>query len=152
MTCKKNSRNSFKKRNYHLVRFWLSVEHLETLSAFIITCVGSLTKAVMRLADSTTLKTFEGLDFQVRVWPPVASPVSGHSMDGGIRVKGNFEIVSLVGTLDPDGQHHLHISISDSSGATFGGHVWSDHIIYTTGRTFILWHSKLNIVRILVLL
>ena len=31
-------------------------------SAFIITCVGSLTKAVMRMANSVTLKTFEGLD------------------------------------------------------------------------------------------
>ena len=49
-------------------------------------------------------------------------------------MKGHYEIVSLVGTIDPDGQHHLHISISDSEGATFGGHVWSDHIIYTTGK------------------
>ena len=48
-------------------------------------------------------------------------------------MKGHYEIVSLVGTIDPDGQHHLHISISDSEGATFGGHVYSDHIIYTTG-------------------
>ena len=39
-----------------------------------------------------------------------------------------------MGTIDPDGQHHLHISISDSEGATFGGHVWSNHIIYTTGK------------------
>ena len=51
-------------------------------------------------------------------------------------VQGHYEIVSLVGTIDPDGQHHLHISISDSEGATFGGHVWSDHIIYTTGNLF----------------
>ena len=34
-----------------------------TLLAFIITCVGSLTKAVMRMANSTTIKTFEGWDF-----------------------------------------------------------------------------------------
>ena len=52
--------------------------------------------------------------------------------------KGHYEIVSLVGTIDPDGQHHLHISISDSEGATFGGHVYSDHIIYTTGNIEIL--------------
>jgi len=48
--------------------------------------------------------------------------------------KGHFEIVSLVGTLDPDGQHHLHISISDANGNVFGGHVLSDHIVYTTGK------------------
>lgn len=48
--------------------------------------------------------------------------------------KGHFEIVSLVGTVDPDGQHHLHISISDADGNVFGGHVLSDHIIYTTGK------------------
>ena len=59
-------------------------------------------------------------------------------------VQGHYEIVSLVGTIDPDGQHHLHISISDSEGATFGGHVWSDHIIYTTGIIFIftIWANR----------
>ena len=46
---------------------------------------------------------------------------------------GNFEIVSLVGTIDPDGQHHLHISISDSDGNVYGGHVYDNHIVYTTG-------------------
>ena len=47
--------------------------------------------------------------------------------------EGHFEIVSLVGTIDPDGQHHLHISISDAEGDVFGGHVFAEHIIYTTG-------------------
>ena len=47
---------------------------------------------------------------------------------------GHFEIVSLVGTVDQDGQHHLHISISDAEGNVFGGHVYEKHIIYTTGK------------------
>ena len=41
--------------------------------------------------------------------------------------------MSLVGTVDMDGGHHLHISISDAAGHVTGGHVLSDHIVYTTG-------------------
>ena len=48
--------------------------------------------------------------------------------------EGHYEIVSLVGTIDPDGQHHMHISISDADGNVFGGHVFAEHIIYTTGK------------------
>ena len=48
--------------------------------------------------------------------------------------EGHFEIVSLVGTIDPDGQHHMHIAISDADGAVYGGHVYSDHTVYTTGK------------------
>jgi len=51
--------------------------------------------------------------------------------------EGHFEIVSLVGTIDPDGQHHLHISISDAEGDVFGGHVFAEHIIYTTAEIVI---------------
>jgi predicted DNA-binding protein with PD1-like motif len=77
-------------------------------AAFIITCVGSLRKAVIRLADQ-----------------PEAT----------IREQ-KFEIVSLVGTLSPDGSH-LHISLSDSTGATFGGHLMNGCEIYTTAEIVI---------------
>jgi len=58
----------------------------------VLTCVGNLTIAVLRLANRDEYSTFEG----------------------------HFEIVSLPGTLSLHGSH-LHISISDSEGRTPGG-------------------------------
>ena len=48
--------------------------------------------------------------------------------------KNSLITLNKVGTIDPDGQHHMHISISDAEGAVHGGHVFSEHIIYTTGE------------------
>jgi predicted DNA-binding protein with PD1-like motif len=45
--------------------------------------------------------------------------------------KERFEIVSLVGTFAQDGSKHLHLSISDSSGNAFGGHL-IDAKVFTT--------------------
>ena len=59
--------------------------------------------------------------------------------------EGHFEIVSLVGTIDPDGQHHMHIAISDGDGAVHGGHVYSDHIVYTTGKFVSTFLRKLGL-------
>jgi uncharacterized protein len=75
------------------------------LAGFILTCVGSLRVAALRMANqpATTL------------------------------LEGKFEIVSLVGTLGPDGPH-LHISISDSTGRTLGGHLQEGSLIYTTAE------------------
>ena len=47
--------------------------------------------------------------------------------------KGFFEIVSLTGTLS-DASCHLHISVADSSGHVFGGHLLDDNLIYTTAE------------------
>jgi predicted DNA-binding protein with PD1-like motif len=77
-------------------------------AGFIITTVGSLSQAAMRLADQSSTTRFEG----------------------------KFEIVSLVGTLGPDGVH-LHISISDSTGRTIGGHLVEGCAIYTTAEIVI---------------
>ncbi|MBI5881214.1 DNA-binding protein [archaeon] len=77
-------------------------------AAFIITCVGSLKHAVLRLAEGKSVKTFEG----------------------------PFEITSLVGTLSPDGAH-LHISIANKEGAMSGGHVKEGCIINTTAEVVI---------------
>ncbi|MBT4446955.1 DNA-binding protein [archaeon] len=74
----------------------------------ILTCVGSLSKATLRLADENIKKEFVE----------------------------KFEIVSLVGTLSPDGVH-LHLSISDKDGNTFGGHLKEGCIIYTTAEIII---------------
>ncbi|MFM7401835.1 MAG: PPC domain-containing DNA-binding protein [Bacteroidota bacterium] len=74
-------------------------------AGFIITCAGSLTRAVIRPANQ-----------QIPL----------------IR-EGHFEIVSLTGTLSPDGPH-LHIALSDSTGYTFGGHLLDGNLVYTTAE------------------
>jgi len=80
----------------------------EIKAGFILTCVGSLNHAVLRLADENIVKTFHG----------------------------KFEIVSLVATLCPDGIH-LHLSIADKEGIVFGGHVKEGCIIHTTAEIVI---------------
>lgn len=72
-------------------------------AGLIVTAVGSLTKAALRLADQSETTQFEG----------------------------KFEIVSLVGTLSPDGPH-LHVSLSDKTGRTIGGHLVEGCTVYTT--------------------
>ncbi len=71
----------------------------------VLTCVGSLTHAVIRLADRDLHSQFEG----------------------------KFEIVSLTGTLSVNGSH-LHISISDGDGRTLGGHLVPGCRVYTTAE------------------
>ena len=70
---------------------------------WINTCVGSLTDYTIRFANQQE----------------------------GIRGSGHFEIVSLTGTVSVNGSH-LHISISDSTGKTIGGHLLEGCKIYTT--------------------
>jgi len=77
-------------------------------AGFVITTVGSLRKASLRLADQSNATGFEG----------------------------KFEIVSLVGTLAQDGVH-LHVSISDNTGRTVGGHLVEGCLIYTTAEIII---------------
>lgn len=71
----------------------------------VLSGVGSLTRAVLRLANR---------DFY--------SEYNGH-----------FEIVSLTGTVSLHGSH-LHMSISDGDGRTIGGHLVPGCIIYTTAE------------------
>ena len=52
------------------------------------------------------------------------------------RFEGKLEIVSLVGTLAPDGPH-LHLSVSDNTGKTIGGHLVEGCPIYTTAEIII---------------
>lgn len=77
-------------------------------AGFILTCAGSLRKTSLRLADKSEATNFEG----------------------------KFEIVSLTGTLSPDGPH-LHISLSDGEGKTIGGHLVAGCEIYTTAEIVI---------------
>jgi predicted DNA-binding protein with PD1-like motif len=77
-------------------------------AAWIGTCVGSLTEYSIRFANQ-----------------PDGSKGTGH-----------FEIVSLVGTLSSNGSH-IHISLSDSTGKTIGGHLLDSNIVYTTAEIII---------------
>ena len=87
-------------------------------AGWISTCVGSLTKYSIRLANQQE-----------------ASKGEGH-----------FEIISLVGTVSANGSH-LHISISDSTGKTVGGHLMQGCKIYTTAEIVLLATDKYSFIR-----
>lgn len=74
-------------------------------AACVLTCVGSLRKAVLRFANQEQ-----------------ATSMHGH-----------FEIVSLTGVLSTHGSH-FHIAIADESGRTFGAHLMQGSEIYTTAE------------------
>ena len=69
----------------------------------VISAVGSLSLAQLRLAGATQATA----------------------------IHGELEILSLSGTLSPDGAH-LHIAISGSSGAVIGGHLCAGSLVRTT--------------------
>ncbi len=77
-------------------------------AGFIATCVGSLEQVNLRFANQPE----------------------------GIILKGHYEIVSLVGTLS-DSSTHLHLSVSDGTGKTIGGHLLDGNLIYTTAEIVI---------------
>ena len=74
----------------------------------VLSSVGSLTHATLRLANRNDLNDYER----------------------------HFEILSLNGTVSTHGSH-LHISISDGDGRTIGGHLVSGCKIYTTAELVI---------------
>ena len=84
----------------------------------IVTAVGSLERATVRLADDK-----EGTEFP-----------------------GKLEIVSLTGTLGPDGVH-LHLSASDREGRTVGGHLLEGCPIYTTAEIVMVELQDLTFAR-----
>jgi predicted DNA-binding protein with PD1-like motif len=69
----------------------------------ILSTVGSLTVATMRLAGAETFAKFTG----------------------------PFEIVSLSGTISPNGVH-LHLSIAGADGKAVGGHLVHGCVVHTT--------------------
>lgn len=84
------------------------VQQEKIQAGWINTCVGSLTKTNIRFANQ-----------------PSGSISEGH-----------FEIVSLTGTVSVNGSH-IHISVSDSTGKTVGGHLLDNNIVYTTAEIVI---------------
>jgi predicted DNA-binding protein with PD1-like motif len=71
----------------------------------VISAVGSLSVAQLRLAGATEATT----------------------------IQGELEILSFSGTLSPDGAH-LHIAIAGSSGAVIGGHLCAGSLVRTTAE------------------
>lgn len=85
-------------------------------AAYVATCVGSVSAARLRMASHVA---------------PKEDATSDPSCDGSAReLFENHEIVSLVGTLGPDGGH-LHVSLSDGTGAVVGGHLLAATVFTT---------------------
>lgn len=78
-------------------------------SAFVVTCVGSLSPVVMRMAGAKPNLQ------DVRV------------------LQGDFEIISLTGTF-AGGEPHLHLGVADRDGVMWGGHLKDGSIVQTTAE------------------
>jgi predicted DNA-binding protein with PD1-like motif len=48
-------------------------------------------------------------------------------------ITGDLEILSLAGTLSPDGVH-LHVAVADSTGSVIGGHLCAGSLVRTTAE------------------
>jgi predicted DNA-binding protein with PD1-like motif len=88
------------------IQAFVMEQHVE--AGCILSGVGSLSQAAIRLANREYTSEYEG----------------------------PFEIVSITGTVSINGSH-LHISISDGDGRTIGGHLESGCKIYTTAEIVI---------------
>ncbi|MCM2323891.1 MAG: DNA-binding protein [Oligoflexia bacterium] len=75
-------------------------------AAAVLTCVGSVKHAFLRLPGRSTATRFDG----------------------------PWEICSLVGTVADGAGPHLHASFSDESGKTIGGHLMEGNEIFTTAE------------------
>jgi uncharacterized protein len=91
---------------FESIQAFVMEQHVE--AGCILSGVGSLSHATLRLADRDRTTEYEG----------------------------PFEIVSITGTVSVHGSH-LHISISDGDGRTIGGHFESGCKIYTTAEIVI---------------
>ena len=91
---------------FEAIESFVLQNHVE--AGCILSGVGSLTHAVLRLANREVYNEYDGY----------------------------FEIVSITGTVSIHGSH-LHISISDGDGLTLGGHLVSGCRIYTTAEIVI---------------
>lgn len=76
---------------------------LNLQAAVILSLVGSLKEACLRFADAAS----------------------------GSKLAGPLEIVSATGTLAVSGMH-VHASVSDKKGKTYGGHLLPGNLVYTT--------------------
>lgn len=79
-------------------------------AAFVVAGIGSLRPARLRLAGAEAASELEG----------------------------DSEILTLSGTLSPDGPH-LHASLADAQGRVVGGHVLPGCIVRTTAELLVAW-------------
>ncbi len=77
-------------------------------AGFVLTCVGSLNCATLRMADTLEVKTFNE----------------------------KFEIVSMEGTFSTKGCH-IHVSLSKKDSSVIGGHLKEGCTIHTTAEIVI---------------
>jgi Predicted DNA-binding protein with PD1-like DNA-binding motif len=77
----------------------------EEQAGCVISAVGSLSVAQLRLAGAAEATAFQG----------------------------DLEILSLAGTLSPD-RAHLHIALADNSGTVIGGHLCAGSLVRTTAE------------------
>ena len=84
------------------------VKQKDIQAGCVLSSVGSLTHATLRLANRSYYNEYEG----------------------------HFEIVSMTGTVSTHGSH-IHVAISDGDGVTIGGHLVSGCKIYTTAEIVI---------------
>ena len=87
---------------------WMGEQQQQQQAGCMISAVGSLSVAQLRMAGASETTT----------------------------ICGELEIISLSGTLSPDGAH-LHIAIADSSGAVIGGHLCPGSLVRTTAELVI---------------
>ena len=77
----------------------------EEQAGCVISAVGTLSVAQLRLAGAAEATAFQG----------------------------DLEILSLAGTLSPD-RAHLHIAVADNSGTVIGGHLCAGSLVRTTAE------------------
>ncbi|WPB55539.1 PPC domain-containing DNA-binding protein [Xylophilus sp. GOD-11R] len=77
--------------------------------AFVVCGIGSLGDVLLRLAGA----------------------------DDATRYAGDHEIVSLSGTVTPQGPH-LHVSVASASGEVRGGHVVAGNVVRTTAEVLVV--------------
>lgn len=78
-------------------------------AGFVVSAIGSLDGAMLRFAAESC----------------------------AARLAGPMEIISLAGSITPDGAH-LHMSVSDREGRVWGGHVAHGNIVRTTVEALIV--------------
>jgi predicted DNA-binding protein with PD1-like motif len=87
-------------------------------SAFVISGIGSLVEARLRYAGEADEST----------------------------IAGPLELLGISGTLSPSGAH-LHMSVSDSAGRVFGGHVGYGNAIRTTAEILLVLLDEWSLTR-----
>jgi predicted DNA-binding protein with PD1-like motif len=87
-------------------------------AGWVLTCVGSLAQARLRLAGGAEHATWQG----------------------------RFEIVALAGTLSQDGGH-LHLAVADEHGRTVGGHLAEGCTVRTTAEVVVADDERLRFTR-----